>query len=241
MTVAGRSIVVCRATRQAGPLLERLAECGALPVHVPLIDIIEPADRGAELRSMIDAAGGLDWLAFTSANGVDAVASMLGGRLPAARVAVVGAATAERARSLGWAIVHVSSTATAAGLATSLPAEPGERVIAPLAELASSDLVDGLRARGVAVDVVTAYRTITPDVAATDIASIANSDAVLVTAPSVIHRLVTLMDPADLPPLVAIGSTSAAAIEAAGLVVAVQANEPSVDGLIDAVVRTLGE
>lgn len=240
MTIAGRSIVVCRATRQAGPLLERLAEGGGLPVHVPLIETIEPSDGGVELRRVIDSADPSTWLAFTSANGVDAVASALAGQVPATRIAVVGVATAERARSLGWTTAHVSSAATAVGLAASLPAEPGERVIAPLAELASTDLVDGLRMRGVVVDVVTAYRTITPDVSAADLTSIASSDVVLVTAPSVINRLVNLMDAADLPPLVAIGSTSAAAIEAAGLVVAAQANEPSVDGLIDAVVRTLG-
>lgn len=240
MTIAGRSIVVCRATSQAGPLLERLAEHGARPVHVPLIETVEPVDGGVELRRVVETADPSTWLAFTSANGVDAVASVLHGSVPAGRIAVVGAATAERVRSLGWSIEALAGAPSAAGLGATMPAVPGDRVIAPLAELASTDLPDALRARDISVEVVTAYRTTTPDVSVADLAAIAQSDAVLITAPSVIQRLSNLMDPTELPHLVAIGPTSSAAIDLLGLPVAGQASEPTVDGLIDAVMRTLG-
>ena len=239
MTIAGRSIVVCRANHQAAPLLERLASLGAVAVHVPLIEVVAPEDGGAELRRVLETVDAETWLAFTSANGVDAVASVLEGRPPHGRVAVVGGATADRARAFGWEIDFVSPTATAAGLGTALPARG--RVIAPVAELASSDLVDGLRLRSIDVETVTAYRTVAPVISPVDRQRIIDADAVMVTAPSVIQRLAGLVDPTLLPRLIAIGPTSAAAVLATGLDVADQADRPSVDGLIDAVVRTLGE
>ncbi len=237
MTIAGRSIVVCRATHQAAPLLDRLAGLGAVPVHVPLIWVVPPPDGGAELRRRVQAVDASTWLAFTSANGIDAVSGVLEGRPPRGRIAVVGGATADRARMLGWQVDFVSPVATAAGLGAALPV--GDTVLAPLAELASNELVDGLELRGIDVRAVIAYRTVTPDLSPVDRQRLLASDAVLVTAPSVIRRLTSLVDASLLPPLVAIGPTSAAAIVGAGLEVADQAREPTVDGLIAAVVRTL--
>jgi len=238
VTIAGRSIVVCRASHQAAPLLDRLTALGAAAVHVPLIEVAAPQDGGAELLRLVDAVSGDGWLAFTSANGVDSVGLVLDGRVPQGRIAVVGGATAERAQALGWPVDFVAPVATAAGLGASLPA--GEPVLAVLAELASSDLVDGLELRGIEVEAVTGYRTVMPDVSSVDLQRVLQSDAALVTAPSVVQRLTTLVDPTLLPPLVAIGPTSAAAIVSLGLDVADQASEPTVDGLIAAVMRTLG-
>lgn len=198
-----------------------------------------PHDDGAELRRAIGRSDASTWLAFTSANGVDAVARVLDGRLPIGRIAVVGRATADRARLLGWQINFVSPASSAAGLGASLPATFGGGVIAPLAELASSDLADALKHRGITAEVVTAYRTSTPDLSVEDLARVRQSDAVLVTAPSVIQRLAAAIGSAELPPLIAIGPTSAAAIESADRPVAAQADEPSVDGLIAAAMRTL--
>lgn len=98
--------------------------------------------------------------------------------------------------------------------------------------------------RDIQVDAVTAYRTTLPDVSAGDLERILMSDALLVTAPSVVQRLVEALGAADLdverlPPLVAIGPTSSAAIREVGLSVAEQASRPNVDGIIDAVLRTL--
>lgn len=240
MTIAGRSIVVCRATHQAMPLLEGLANLGAVAIHVPLIEVLPPLDGGAELGRAIGRSDGSTWFAFTSANGVDAVARVLDGSAPSGRIGVVGGATAERARLLGWEIDAVSVASSAAGLGASLPAVAGDRVIAPLAELAGPDLAVALEHRGITVETVTAYRTSMPDVSTEDLGRIRRGDAILVTAPSVVQRLAAVMGSAALPPLIAIGPTSAAAIEAAGWPVAGQATESSVDGLIAAVVRTLG-
>lgn len=247
MNLTGRSVVVCRAPHQAGPLVEALTEDGADVVHVPLIDVVGAADEGAALRRAIRDAGPDTWWCFTSSNAVDAVAAAIGGQLdsgdqhpsPTGRLAVVGGATADRVRSLGWTVDAVAAEPTARGLGRSLPVAPGDRVIAPVAELASNDLADALRARGAVVEVITAYRTVTPTVSPTEIERVVSSDLVLVTSPSVIRRLTALVGDRSLPSLIAIGPTSAAAIEAAGHPVAERADEPTVAGLISAALRTL--
>lgn len=240
MTLTGSTVVVCRAVHQAAPLLDALTAVGAVPVHVPLIQVIEAHDHGKQLRARVNAADPSTWLAVTSANGVDAVSAAIDGRVPWFRVAVVGRATAERAQLFGWSIGSVAPAASAASLGATLPVEPGERVIAALADLASTDLADELTARGIVPDVVTAYRSIVPPVTPRDLRRILESDAVLITAPSVIQRLSAVLDATRLPPLIAIGPTSAAAIEEVGLRVAALAKQASVDGLIDAAMRTLG-
>jgi uroporphyrinogen-III synthase len=71
--LAGLRILVTRAAHQAGRLSAALRDLGAEPVEVPLLEIqpplsFEPLDRA--LRSV----AGYDWLLFTSANTVRAVA-----------------------------------------------------------------------------------------------------------------------------------------------------------------------
>ena len=239
MTRGGGSVVVCRAPHQAQPLIDALTAAGVTPIHTPLLEVVPPLDGGEQLRRVLETATPSTWLAFTSANGVDAVARVTSEVAPAGRVAVVGGATAARVESLGWQITAVASVPSAAGLGASLPVDPGDRVIAPVAELASTDLLDALTDRGITTEVVTAYRTIAPEISAADGERIAASDVIVVTAPSVIDRLVHLLGAEVSPALVAIGPTSAAAIERHGLAVAARAHEPSVSGLVDAVVRTL--
>lgn len=239
MTLAGSTVAVCRATEQAGPLLDALREAQARPLHVPLIEIVPPIDGGRALAERLADTSRFTWLAATSANAVRAVADASERRRPDLPIAVVGRATAAAATALGWSIAFAPEQQTAAGLAAELPAEPGERVLAPMAENARPDLGAGLAARGIDAEVVVAYRNIEPPVSQGQLDELRRADAVLITSPSIIERLAALVEPARLPPLVAIGPSSVAAIEAQDLVVAEVAVEPSVDGLIDAVTRTL--
>lgn len=268
MRLDGRRLVVCRALHQAGPLIAAIEAEGAVPIHVPLIEVVPPLDDGAELRRALSSADRSTWVAVTSANGVDAVAHTLarsvdplartreldppesGVRTPDLRahtlaaqrewrLAVVGRATSARAAEWTLGVDFESPEASAAGLARSLPVGPGERVIAAVAELAGPDLPAILRHRGVDVEVVTAYRTTAPEISAADRRRIIDADLVLATSPSVVERLQSSIDRGDLPPLIAIGDTTAAAIEATGLRVFETATTPSIDGLIDAAVRSL--
>ncbi|MGF1599824.1 MAG: uroporphyrinogen-III synthase [Acidimicrobiales bacterium] len=111
------------------------------------------------------------------------------------------------------------------------------RVLAPLAQLASDDLVDGLEARGWIVDRVTAYRIDDVEPDADVVAAVAAADAVILTAPSIVDRF---LDRYGLPgPSVAtvcIGPRTAARATQRGLVRPVVAAEASDAGLVDALV-----
>ena len=162
--LVGKRIVNTRALHQAGELDELLRTRGAVPLSYPCI-AIEPVADTAELDAALAelCAGTFDWLALTSANAVHAVA-VWAGRLPSVpttRLAVVGPGTAEAAlRELGRRADVMPESYRAVELAAAMPVAPGERVLIPQSEIATSDLAEALRAKGAIVTVVTAYRTV---------------------------------------------------------------------------------
>src|SRR5439155_1339778 len=67
----GRRIVVTRPRAQAGALADQLEAKGAEVIPFPTIAIAPPSDP-VPLERAVAAAGGYDWIVFTSANGVEA-------------------------------------------------------------------------------------------------------------------------------------------------------------------------
>jgi uroporphyrinogen-III synthase len=237
--LAGRTVVVCRTESQGASLVSELTVLGALVVSLPLVEIVPPHDGGEMLR--VALLGDYNWLVFTSANAVRATRSAIGQWPPTARLAAVGPATAAALADAGAPPDHVAPVATAAALAGSLPVIDGLRVLAPLAELAGPDLISGLSERGFEVTTVVAYRL--ADVIDLDprmVARAAGADAVLLTSPSLAQRFSRATD-GDWPPVVvSIGPRTAARIVELGGSVTATADPHTQDGLIAALVNTLG-
>ena len=83
--LAGRTVVVTRATDQAGSLACALRDRGATVVELPVIAIVDSADEGAALIAAVERAvdGGYDWIVVTSPNGAHRVVTHFGvGRSP---------------------------------------------------------------------------------------------------------------------------------------------------------------
>lgn len=180
---------------------------------------------------------GYGWLVVTSATAVRVLAERVACLPSDLRVAAVGEPTARAARAAGWVVDLVPSDASAAALATALP-DTSATVLFTRSDLAAPTLVEGLRARGIDVDDVVAYRTVgTGDEPITlDPAP----DAVLVTSGSVARQVARRMTPLDPRTVVAcIGPGTAADARAAGLPVHVVAPTRSAEALLDAVVETL--
>ncbi len=72
----GKRVLVTRPRHQAGPMLARLEELGAVTHLLPTMDIRKPADLSA-LDRAIDNLAHFDWLGFTSVNGVHAFVERL--------------------------------------------------------------------------------------------------------------------------------------------------------------------
>jgi uroporphyrinogen-III synthase len=202
-------VLSCRQANRGLDLDAEIEALGAVVVHLPLIEVIPPPDRGEALEDALSRLDRFDWLACTSVNGVAALAGV---ELPAGlRLAAVGPSTAAAfADVLGRRALVVPQIPTAAELANAFPSRPG-RVLAPLSELAGSDLADGLRHKGYEVEVVTAYATSMPQHSAGDLESAAATDVVLITSPSVAHRLVEVLDGRCPATAIAIGPRSAKA------------------------------
>ncbi|MBT1610317.1 uroporphyrinogen-III synthase [Curtobacterium flaccumfaciens pv. poinsettiae] len=180
---------------------------------------------------------GYAWVVVTSATAVTVLAGRVAGLPAGVRVAAVGEPTARAARAAGWVVDLVPTETSAAGLVQELPDTDGT-VLFPRSEIAAPTLVDGLRARGIDVDDVDAYRTVgTGDEPITFDTAPA---AVLVTSGSVAREIARRMTPLDPRTTVAcIGPGTATDARAAGLPVHAVAHDRSAEALLDAVVAAL--
>ena len=226
---------------------------GAEVVEVPLTEQVGPGDGGAALRA---AAGELDryrWVVFTSVNAVE----RLMGELRDARslgsilVAAVGPATAGALRTAGVEPDLVPVEHRASGLVGEFPEyEPGSAgagnlVLFPCAEEAPSSVSTGLGAKGWEVRRVHAYRTVA--LAPPEgwlLERMAHADAVTFAASSAATAYAALKGsdggPLAVPPLVICqGPTTAMEARALGMTGVEEADGPSSEGVVAALVRNL--
>jgi len=237
----GRRVVVTRARHQASGLVERLRAVGADPVEVATIEIADPDDGGAALRTAAAHVRDYDWVCFTSPNAVERfVGCFLDARaFGDVRVAAVGPGTAAALAGAGIVADLVPERSLAEGLVATFPHGPG-RVLLPQAAGARPVLADGLAAKGWTVTVAPAYRTVPATPSADLLASAAKADAIAFTSASTVTSYLASAGPAAVPPVVAcIGPVTAAAAEAEGLTVTVTATDHTLDGLVAALVASL--
>lgn len=242
----GRRVLITRAPEQAGALARLVREQGGQPLLAPTI-AIEPPESLDALHDAAREVGGYDWVVFTSANAVDAFWRALeatGGdarRFGSARVCVVGAKTAAALRRKGVQPDLWPDEARAEGVLAALLPElrQGARILFPRAEAAREVLARGLREAGHRVTEVTAYRTVPTGDPARVRALLQEADVVTFTSPSTLQNLLACAPAATLAnkTLASIGPVTSAALQAAGLAATVQAPEPSVEALVEALVR----
>lgn len=237
MSLAGKRVLVTRASKQASKMTTLLTARGAVPVVVPMLELLPPSDPApmAEALANVDR---YDWIVFTSANGVEAV----GPRLGRARIAAVGPGTAEALARVDLVPAVHKGDDLAAELARTIA--PGARVLVARAEVARDVVPDALRAAGCLVDVVAVYRTApAPDLGERIDAVVAELaagtlDAVTFTSSSTVDHLVAALGTnAGLLArtcVASIGPITTATAEAHGLRVDVTAGEHTVPGLVAA-------
>ncbi|WP_419946799.1 uroporphyrinogen-III synthase [Candidatus Poriferisodalis sp.] len=247
--LAGRTVVVTRASHQADPLAGILRQQGAIPVVASAIAVVPPLDGGQPLDDALMRLDQFSWAVFSSPNAVAATLARADRRgvrrgFARVRVAAVGPSTAARVQAeLDRPANLVPDQHDGAGLAAAF-ADPGpsDACFVPHSAGARPDLVTGLRARGWKVTAVSAYRTVTPTLSDHLIADVAAADAVIFASPSAVngHLSQTGGTPVKAK-VVCIGRTTAAACAEAGVAVAAVAPRPSDAGLVEAVAAALDE
>ncbi len=233
----GRRVVVTRAREQASELRARLEALGAEVLEVPTIAIEPVAD--VDLRSGLVGA---EWVVCSSPNAVTAVTAQLhdARAFGPARIAAVGPGTAAALAAFGVVADLVPERNVAEGLVDAFPVGTG-RVFLPQAADARPVLADGLRAKGWQVDTVTAYRTVPVVVDERARRVAAGADAITFTSSSTVTNFLAAAGADAVPPVVAsIGPVTSSTARDLGIEVTVEADPHTLDGLVAAVVRSLG-
>ena len=243
----GKRIMALRGEARATELIALLDAAGAEPVHIPAVSFSEP-DDWSQVDAALNRISEFQWLALSSANGVDyfmkrLLRSGLDSRaLAGARLAVVGPATASALARVGLRYDAMPNQFNSRALAETLAiaAQPGDTVLLPRGDLADDSLPDALRGRGLTPWPVIAYRTLPgPDLArrATDALS-RGVDAIVLTSPSTARNLVEALDGAAAllkdTVFISAGPTTTRAAESLGLTIAVEAPAHTADGIIEA-------
>jgi uroporphyrinogen III methyltransferase/synthase len=237
--LTGRTVAVTRAGRQAGAMAARLRELGAQVLLVPAIRI--EALPGPELDPQ-----GYDLVCVTSANGVEGLFERLaaGGRdaraLAGARVAAIGAATAQALRARGILADVVPERAVAEGLVEALEELPVRRALVVRARGGREVLAQALRERGAQVDVAEVYETVAEPLSPAAIEAARAADYITFTSASTVRSFHEATDGAPALPatvrVASIGPITSEALRERGLQVHVQAERHDLDGLLAAIV-----
>ncbi|MGE5139147.1 MAG: hydroxymethylbilane synthase [Rudaea sp.] len=251
--LSGKRIIITRALEQASALADQIRASGGEPVEFPTIEIA-PLEDFRDLDAALDSASAYDWIVFTSANGVRAVAERAEcrgqalstfykaeGRTP--EVAAIGPATARALEGLGVKVDFVPSKYLGKQIALELPVEPGQRALLLRADIASDELARGLEARGVQTTNVDAYRTIMPQPPTVDLAG---ADAITFTSSSTVRNFAAIAGDQSINRLerlavFAIGPVTARTARELGLRVDAVAAEHTVEGLVKTILDYYAE
>ena len=225
------AVVVTRPGGESDPLVHALRQRGYRVHAVPTVQT-----EAVELDSRSLAS--YNWVVFTSARGVDALAELPSGP----SFAAVGPETANALRARGVEPAYVPAAADGAELGQTLPDVEGRRIALVRASAADTELPDILRRRGATVEEVTAYRTVEapPESAHPLRTALSDPDlgAVVFTSGSAVRGFVKLGGTSELP-AITIGARTTARARELGFRVIAEAGTQSVAGLVDAVRRAL--
>jgi uroporphyrinogen III methyltransferase/synthase len=243
----GRRIVVTRDRQQAMDLAEPLEALGAEAVLLPVIEIRKPAHPGPLDQAMASLSS-YDWLIFTSVNGVRYFAERLDCsavdlRALRARICAIGPATRAAVEALHLKVdlmpeEYVAESLVAAFATVDLG---GRKILLPRAAVARDLVPVELTRRGATVDVVEAYRTAAPEnlpQRARDVLE-RKPHWITFTSSSTVRNFVAAAgrESLDGVKIASIGPITSATVREHGLVVNVEADSHTIEGLVAAISR----
>lgn len=239
--LAGKTVLLTRAAGDADAWAQVIEDRGGRVFHLACIEVQPIRDPGTA-ASLASALADADWLALTSARGVEAVRALHPAPLPPRlRIAAVGATTAEAAREHLGRVDLVPPEGTGRALAEALAralAESGgaahARVVAAAADRAQRHVEEVLEPLGTWVSRIAVYRTVpsAPRERRQELGGM-GIDAVFLASPSAAQGLV---NQANVPPEIAvlsIGPTTTEAARRLGLHVTAEAPRPDLAGLLE--------
>lgn len=247
----GKKILVTRSLEQSRTMADKITECGADPILFPTIRIDDLEDFG-HLDHCIRSISNYDWILFTSVNGVQRFFKRFFSicedirELSGPQIGAIGPVTAAEVRKFGLKVALTAEKFVAENLLNLLSEKDlsGKRFLIPRAEKAREILPQGIKDLGAEVDAVPVYRTTIPSSNELEQirAKLENSeiDVVTFTSSSTVTHFVEMLGPDRVPSLTervvvaSIGPITSETARNHGLKVDVEANEFTVDGIVNA-------
>lgn len=243
-------------TREHSGGFELLEELGAEIMEFPTIEIVPPLDWGG----LDDAIGKIDsynWLIFTSANGVKYFFRRFFELdkdirdLKGLRLCAIGIRTAEALRNYGLKVDLIPEEFNAEGLIkvfsqqSSVGSLHGMRFLLPRAEVAREVLPEMIKGLGGQIDVVTAYRTVKPELRGKRLKRFLREGRISIatfTSASTFNNFMEIMgeDAHELlrgVVIAAIGPVTKRAIEKASLSVNIMPEKATVSAMVEGIIE----
>jgi uroporphyrinogen III methyltransferase / synthase len=242
----GKRVMVTRPVEQADALVCELNELGAEVLMQPAIKI-GPPPQSEMVDAMLDILDDYDWVVFSSANGVRAVAERLlatGRDMRAfgkAQIAAIGPGTAEELNHYHLRADRVPNEFRAEALAASLAGDAaGKRFLLVRASRGREVLSESLQAAGGNVVQVVAYTS--SDVPVPNAESLAAIDSghvdwIMVTSSAIARSLVALFgEKLRSCKLASISPLTSETLARCGFPPTVEAGEYTISGVVAAIV-----
>jgi uroporphyrinogen III methyltransferase/synthase len=196
--LASRRFLITRPENQSAHLAQLLREAGATPLLAPMI-AIAPTEQQHELQAVLQRLGDFDLAVFVSPTALDVIGELVQPWPVELAVAVVGPASRERALALGMLeVISPDNQFDSEGLLQqpALQQLSGKRVVLFRGNGGRELLTDTLRARGATVEVVEAYRRLSPSLNHEQVLALLaeGCDGVIVTSSEAVNNLFGLAD-----------------------------------------------
>ena len=253
-SLAGKTILVTRAKKQAHELSSLLIQRGAKVVEIPAIEIVLLTQKKAELLVALGNIADYEWLILTSVNTVTILdkvfreSSLSWNIFKNLQVACIGRSTAAAARERGIEAAVVPPLFQAESLAEEMIKRKikGKKILLPRAEGSRKILPEVLAAQGAKVHEVQIYRAEIPESSRSELVQALNNqrlDYITFTSSSTVNHFVEiageLLSTMDFRKtrIASIGPVTAATLQEHGLPCAVLAKEFTIAGLVRALER----
>jgi uroporphyrinogen-III synthase len=246
--LAGQTILVAGSEDRVPILAEALTREGASVIPFPTIRIVPPEDL-APLDAALRDWAAFDWIVFTSAHGVSAVAERarllhIDLRNTRGRIAAVGPVTRAALQRNGLPADVVPAEYITDAIADVMGDVAGKRVLLPRSPLSRQSLPDTLTARGAEVVQVNAYDAVPAD-SPPEGPLPRTIDFVVFTSPSSAENLSARIPEKELvrllerTPAATIGPVTAEAARTLGFRIALIAPEHTIEGLVKSLVELM--